>query len=316
MNMTKIFVLYENPDWMPPLERELKAAGLDYETWHIHETTFDLTEPPPEGVFLNRMSPSSHTRGHPGSVDATREMIYWLESYGRKVINGSAAFAFEVSKVKQYAALQKAGLPVPRTIAAVGSPDTLIKAAKTMSAPFITKHNRGGKGMGVQLFQSHEAFATYVRSAEFQTPMDHVTLIQEYIQPRAPFITRVEIVNGEFLYAINVHTAQGFELCPAEKCEIGNSFCPTTESEEVAKNPPADRQSLFSLRAGFKDPIIQQYIDFMKANQIDIAGIEFIEDKDGRKLTYDINCTTNYSPGVEESSGLNGMAKIVAFLKK
>lgn len=311
--MTKIYVLYENADWMAPLERELKAAKLDYETWHIHETIFDLTQTPPVGVYLNRMSPSSHTRGHIGSVDATREMIYWLESYGRKVVNGSPAFAFEVSKIKQYTALQQAGIATPKTIAAIGSPETLVNAAKNMQAPFITKHNRGGKGMGVQLFQSHAAYAEYVHSKEFQVPMDHVTLIQEYITPRQPFITRVEIVNGEFLYAIDVNTAKGFELCPAEKCEIGDSFCPTTEA--AAPATPINRQSLFSLRKDFKDPIIQKYIDFMRAQRIDIAGIEFIEDAQGHKFTYDINCTTNYSPGVEEEHGLNGMAKIVSHLK-
>ncbi len=312
--MTKIYILYENPDWMPPLERELKVAGLDYETWHIHETNFDVTLPPPEGVFLNRMSPSSHTRGHPGSVDATREILYWLESYGRKVFNGSSAFSFEVSKVKQYAYLQRAGLPVPRTIAAIGASDSLIRSAKTMQTPFITKHNRGGKGRGVQLFQSHEAFAAYVRSKYFQAPMDHVTLIQEYIQPRSPFITRVEIVDGKFLYAINVSTELGFELCPAERCEVGDSFCPTTE--EATENLTVDRQSLFSLREGFQNPIIQKYVEFTRAHHIDVAGIEFIEDKSGRQLTYDINCTTNYSPGVEEKHGLNGMAAIASFLKK
>ena len=311
--MTKIYILYENADWLPPLERELKAANLPYELWHIHNTVFDLTVAPPEGVFLNRMSPSSHTRGHIGSVDATREMIYWLESYGRRVVNGSAAFAFEVSKIKQYTALQQAGIATPKTIAAIGSAETLVQAAQTMAAPFITKHNRGGKGMGVQLFQSHAAYAAYVHSPDFQVPMDHVTLIQEYITPRVPQITRVEIVNGEFLYAIDVSTARGFELCPAEKCEIGDSFCPTTDDGK--DNSPIERQSLFSLRKDFKDPIIEQYITFMTTHGIDVAGIEFIEDAKGQKFTYDINCTTNYSPGVEDEHGLNGMAKIVAYLK-
>ncbi len=312
--MKTVYVLYENPDWMPPLERELQAAGLIYKTWHIHETHFDLSQPPPDGVFLNRMSPSSHTRGHRGSVDATREIIYWLESYGRRVVNGSAAFAFEISKIRQYSYLRQFGLAVPHTIAASGSPDTLVQAARAMPAPFITKHNRGGKGMGVQLFQTHDAFAAYVCSKDFQEPMDHITLIQQYIQPPEPKITRVEIVNGEFLYAINVSTAQGFELCPAEKCEIGDGFCPTTDDGVAAAAP--DRQSLFSLRDNFNDPILQKYADFTKRHHIDIAGIEFIENHNGEKITYDINCTTNYSPGVEAAHGLNGMAKIAALLKK
>lgn len=47
-----------------------------------------------------------------------------------------------------------------------------------------------------------------------------------------------------------------------------------------------------------------------------VAGIEFIEDRAGSKLTYDVNGTTNYSPVVEDQHGLNGMAAIVPLLER
>lgn len=87
-----------------------------------------------------------------------------------------------------------------------------------MPLPFITKHNRGGKGLGVQLFKTLEAFDAYVDSEEFVPPPDHITLLQEYIEAPEPYITRVEFVAGEFLYAIRSNTTQGFQLCPAERC--------------------------------------------------------------------------------------------------
>ena len=46
--------------------------------------------------------------------------------------------------------------------------------------------------------------------------MDHITLLQEYIESPDPSITRVEIVDGQFLYAIRSDTSRGFQLCPAE----------------------------------------------------------------------------------------------------
>ncbi len=309
--MSKVYVLYENADWLIPLERELKIAQLDYELWHVHQTAFDMSQVPPQGIYLNRMSPSSHTRGHLESVDITRELIYWLEAHGRRVINGSSAFSFEISKVKQMSFLNKMGLKTPKTIVATGSPQNLKDSARKIKTPFITKHNRGGKGMGVRLFQNYESFDSYVDSQDFEIPMDHITLIQEYIQPKTPQITRVEIVNQKFLYAINVSTALGFELCPAESCEIGNNFCPTTEQKDSSG---INRQSLFSLNENFSDPIIEKYIALMKEHRIDIAGIEFIEDAQGNKITYDINCTTNYSPAVESDHHLNGMKAIVEFL--
>ena len=38
----------------------------------------------------------------------------------------------------------------------------------------------------------------------------------------------MEFVNGKFLYAVEVDTRDGFELCPAEACEL-DSNCPTVE---------------------------------------------------------------------------------------
>jgi glutathione synthase/RimK-type ligase-like ATP-grasp enzyme len=309
----KVYVLYENPDWMPPLQRELQRAEVPYETWFIHSGHFDLSQEPPEGVFLNRMSPSSHTRGHRDSVDYTRELLVWLESYGRRVINGSGALALEISKVRQYEALRRAGLRTPRTIAVAGGPSALKEAARHLPVPFITKHNRGGKGLGIQLCRSFEAFAAYVDSPAFEPPMDHITLLQEYIESPEPYITRVEIVDGQFLYAIRSDTSRGFQLCPAERCESGDANCPTTDAPP---NGNADRQSLFSLRQGFNDPIIAQYVAFMRHNGLDLAGIEFIEDQQGNKITYDVNGTTNYAPGVEERHGLNGMAAVVRLLAR
>jgi glutathione synthase/RimK-type ligase-like ATP-grasp enzyme len=309
----KVHILYENPDWMPPLRCQLDRAGLPYEEWFVHTGCLDLSQEPPEGIFLNRMSPSSHTRGHRESVDYMRQLLVWLESHGRRVINGSRALELEVSKVHQYAALRRAGLRTPHTIAVSGGALVLQQAARRMPLPFITKHNRGGKGLGVQLFRSLDAFDVYVDSSDFEDPIDHIMLLQEYIESPEPFITRVEIVDSKFLYAIRSDTSVGFQLCPAERCEAGDAYCPVTDEDS---NGIADRQSLFSLREGFDDPIINQYIAFMQANRLDLAGIEFIEDWQGNKITYDVNGTTNYSPGVEERHNLNGMAAVVGLLER
>src|SRR5262249_14467692 len=38
--------------------------------------------------------------------------------------------------------------------------------------------------------------------------------------------------------------------------------------------------------------------------------------RQGQKITYDVNGTTNYAPGVEERHGLNGMAAVVRLLAR
>jgi glutathione synthase/RimK-type ligase-like ATP-grasp enzyme len=299
----KIYILYENDAWLPPLTRELEKAKLPYQTWMIHTGSFDLSEEPPIGIFLNRMSPSSHTRDHRESVDFTREMLVWLESHGRRVINGSRAFSLEISKVRQYESLREFGIQTPHTLVVAGVGKSLKDAATKIETPFITKHNRGGKGLGVRLFRSHHEFEEYIDSPEFEYPIDNITLLQEYIEAPEPYITRVEIVDGQFLYAIRSDTSWGFLLCPADGCAPEESL-------------PIDPQSLFSPREDFDDPLVDQYIQFMQANGLDLAGIEFIEDCNGRKVTYDVNGTTNYSPAVEERNGLNGMAAVASLLRR
>ncbi len=44
-----------------------------------------------------------------------------------------------------------------------------IEAARKLNIyPLITKHNRAGKGLGVQLFQNEEELAAYVKSPLFE----------------------------------------------------------------------------------------------------------------------------------------------------
>jgi hypothetical protein len=279
----KVHVLHENPDWFAPVGAALDAAGVPYEQWLLSEGAVDLSEVPPAGVFWSRMSASSHTRGHPHAKDHTRGVLSWLEAHGRRVVNGRRVLELEMSKVDQIAALSAAGFDVPRTVAIAGAAG-LAATARGLPAPFIAKHNQGGKGLGVRLFGSHDEFDDYLGSPGYERPVDGITLLQEYLRAAEPVITRVEIVGAEFIYAIRADTALGgFQLCPADACAV---------QEEPARN-------LFTLRKDFDHPITGRYLDFARRHGVEIAGFEFIETADGRLVTYDINTTTNYNAGIE-----------------
>lgn len=143
----------------------------------------------------------------------------------------------------------------------------------------------------------------------FEDSVDGVTLIQEYIRAPEPFITRVEFVGGEFLYAVRVDTTLGFELCPADVCEVGDAMCPVGEAPSAA----APR---FQVVAGFDHPIVERYRRFLAANGIEVAGVEFIIDAAGELYTYDVNTNTNYNSAAEERAGIFGMRAVAAFLGK
>ena len=123
----------------------------------------DWEKSPPDGVFYNRMSASSHTRGHRSAPEYTAGALFWLENHKRRVVNGRQTLDLELSKLRQYQALQIHGIQTPRTWAA--RDETELKAfSQKITGPFITKHNRGGKGLGVHLFQHGNALADFLDS--------------------------------------------------------------------------------------------------------------------------------------------------------
>lgn len=302
----KIYIIHENKEWTAHLIKRLEQLGLPYEEWHLDKGTVKLSEVPPVGVFYNRMSASSHTRGNRFAPELTEAVLAWLERHGRNVVNGSRALRLEVSKVNQYMALDTAGIRTPKTIAAVGK-EQIIQAAKDLDkASFITKHNRAGKGLGVQLFHSIEALQEYLDGPSFDPSIDGITLIQEYIQAPEPFITRCEFVGGKFVYAVQVDTSEGFELCPADACKIDDLYCPV--GEEVTEKPK------FQIVKDFQDPILEKYEEFLKQNGIQVAGIEFIYDQDGKIFTYDVNTNTNYNSDAEALADKYGMLELAKYL--
>ncbi|MEE2613537.1 MAG: alpha-L-glutamate ligase, partial [Acidobacteriota bacterium] len=246
---------------------------------------------------------SSHTRGHRYAPEHAAAALAWLERHGRRVLNGGRALQLELSKVAQYAALEALGIRTPRTVAVIGR-QPLVEAARRFPPPFITKHNRAGKGLGVRLFHDAEALARYVESEAFEPSVDGITLLQEYIEAPEPFITRVEFVAGRFLYAVQVDTSQGFELCPADACRVDDTYCPAGE----------DAGALFRIVEGFRHPLVERYERVLAANDTHIAGIEFIVDRDGVAYTYDINTNTNYNSEAEEVAGQSGMGAIADYL--
>lgn len=302
----KVYVLHENPDWYPPLAAAFDAEGVEHAPWSLGDGPLDLDSAPPPGVFWSRASASSHTRGLPYAKDHGRATLDWLEAAGATVVNGRRVLDLEMSKAKQLTALRAAGIEVPRTLAVAGT-ERLAAAADTLPAPFILKHNQGGKGHSVRRFDSTAELSRYLAGPEYEAPVDGITLLQEYVEAAQPFITRVEVVGGEFMYALTADTARGgFELCPADACAV-----PAAGSGGTSAPEP----SLFALRPGFEaHPIVERYLRFAERHGIGVAGFEFIETADGRLVTYDVNTTTNYNAEVEAAAPRSAARQVARYL--
>ena len=299
--MKKIYVIHENDEWLIPLRKSFKKIKAPFKEWHMDKENFNYKNNPPEGIFYNRMSASSHSRGHRYAPENTKNLLTWLEQKKRRIINNSRALELEISKKEQYRELEKFNLKFPKTYYAKNKKE-LLEQSKKFDKPFITKHNRGGKGLGVKYFENTSELEKYLNKS-FEDSIDGITLLQEYIDSDPKVITRVEFVKGKFLYAVQVDASSGFELCPSDACNVEEKFCPT--------NPDGNK---FMIIKDYKNVEIKKYEQLLKSNGIEIAGIEYIKSKDGTHYTYDINTNTNYNPIAEEKSNIKGMDSIANFL--
>jgi phosphoglycolate phosphatase-like HAD superfamily hydrolase len=321
-----VHVLHENSDWMPPFAAAFAAEGVDWDETLVTGGSLDLTAEPPPGLWWSRMSASAHTRGHTAAAEHARALLDLLEAHGRRVVNGRAVLDLELSKVRQLALLGAAGIAVPRTVAVVGGrPDDVLAAAAAVGPPVVVKPNRGGKGLGVTRFDSLDELAAALpasagrRGSEHRRapqgpeersepegpqigvvePVDGVLLVQEYVEPARPRITRAEIVGGELVYAITADTGRGgFQLCPADACAVDG----TPDSLFALRTEP--------LPAGLADA----YESFARWHGLEVAGFEVIETADGRAVTYDVNTNTNYNPDVEAVAPRSAARAVARYL--
>lgn len=295
--MSRIFVIHENEEWLPPLAQALDTRGLDWDEIYMDGRSVDLSSTPQEGVYYNRMSASSWTRGHGAAPQLTLALLENLQAHGRRVVNKARALDLEISKARQAAVLERNGIRTPRSVLCAGA-SGIADAARTFEGPVILKPDCGGKGAGVQLFESGDALARQAQAGTLRLAPDATMLVQAYIKPAEPFIIRNEFVGGKHLYSVKVDTTGGFELCPADVCEIGEAACPA--------GGEADAPNKFQVLTDFTHPDIAAFENMLRGEDIEIAGVEFLFDAQGQAWTYDININTNYNGQAEAEAGIAG----------
>ena len=298
--MSRIFVIHENEEWLPPLAEAFYARGLDWDEIYMSGRPVDLSGTPQQGVYYNRMSASSWTRAHESAPQLTLALLENLQAHGRRVVNTARALDLEISKARQAAVLQRHGIRTPRSVLAAGARD-IAEAARTFDGPVILKPDCGGKGAGVQLFESGERLASQAEAGGLSAAPGTTMLVQSYIKPADPFIIRNEFVAGKHLYSVKVDTSGGFELCPADACEISAAACPAGDE--------ANAPNTFKVLDGFTHPDIPAFEKMLRGEGIEIAGVEFLFDDKGQAWTYDININTNYNGPAEAQAGIAGTGR-------
>jgi hypothetical protein len=310
-----IGIYYEHPDWFRPLFSEFDRRGTRYERIHAERHSYDATNGDGSrfGLVFNRMSPSAYLRGGGHSILYTLNYLAHLEGLGVRVVNGLQAFRVETSKALQLALLKSLGLPFPAA-RIIHSPEQAVSAADGLRYPIVVKANIGGSGAGIVRFDSPQDLERAVNEQRIQLGIDDTALVQEFIPVRDGHITRVEVLGGRYLYAINVYSSgESFNLCPADICQTSDGValeraaCPVDAPRNNLRvegtTPPAD--------------VIADVERIMAAAGIDVGGVEYFADaRDGRRYYYDINALSNFVAEAPRVVGFDPFARLVDFLEQ
>jgi biotin carboxylase len=307
-----IGILDEHPTWSNRLVAELTARGLPWEKIDVGAHGFQPDERVRAySVVVNRTSPSSHTRGHAAALFYAHAFLAYVEDLGVPVINPAAAYRYETSKAAQALLFERLGLPYPRT-AVFNDPGQAAKLAADFRFPVVVKPNVGGSGAGIVRFDTLEALETAARAGALGLGPDGVALVQEYLTPADGGIVRVEVLGGAYLYAIKIfREAASFNLCPADIC------CPGEPAPSDLAACPADAPRL-ALRVERHEPgraIVEAAVAIMRAARIDVGGVEYLVDRDGRQHFYDVNATSNFVADAPALLGFDPTARFADYIE-
>lgn len=320
-----IDILYEHPAWFARLFEALDARGVPYRTTHAASLRFvpDWRHDPAAraaapDLLVNRMSPSADRRGHGHGILPVLQYLESAEAGGVRVINGTRAYGYEISKARQMALLADLGLPFPKT-RVINTADQALAATEGLRWPIVVKPSVGGSGAGVLRVDGEADLRAAVAGGQLDFGVDHLALVQEFIPARDGKITRVEVLAGSYLYAIDIPvTGQSFNLCPADLCELpapGDVAAPAAVAlggNCAISLPSAGKRAT---QAHPPQAIIDAVVRMTDAAGFDVGGVEYVvDDRDGQPYFYDLNALSNFVADAPAVIGFDPWVPFVDFL--
>ena len=156
------------------------------------------------------------------------------------MVNPVAAYRFEKSKALQLGLFERVGARYPRSLV-VNHPIQALAALD--GSAFRSSSSRTSADRG-------PASCAWTPRRELESRLDRLdlgpdgtALVQEYIEPVEGAIVRVEVLAGEYLYAIRIvrDAGAGFNLCPADICQAPERRIapPSADLGACPVSPPA-----------------------------------------------------------------------------
>ncbi len=305
-------MIYEHPEWQKPLFNALERRGVSFGAYDLKQGVFGDQDPIPARLAFNQASPSAYLRGNTRAVPLGLAYIEALEASGVPVLNGSRAFRFELSKAVQSRVMAREGIDYPRTLA-FNSVEALRARASEIGFPAIFKPNQGGSGARMFKVESIDEVEEILAADPGLWAPDYVLLLQEYLphDSQNDGVVRMEFLGGELLYAMKVYSSGGtFNLCPSEVCNPGDG----EQGACALPQTPAAAPPRFEPFAQVPPEAVEIGKRICQLGGLDVAGIEYLETDDGRRVFYDINANSNLRGPIGEAFGFDPFERVVDFL--
>lgn len=305
-----LIVIHEHPEWQKPLFAALERRGVSFEPFDVTQTAFSNLDPVRARLYFNQASPSAYVRGNTRAVPLALALMRTLERLGARVLNGADVFALELSKSAQATLLKTLGIDTPFSIT-FNDVGALRAYRDKIRWPALLKPDQGGSGARIQVVNSLDEIERHFKADPSVWLPDNLFLLQEFL-PHDPDqgIVRLEFLGGELLYAMRVKTHGRFNLCPSPVCnpEEGEGECAVPLHQASA--PPVE----FFAFPDVPEEAVETAKKIVRASNLDVGGIEYLETDNGRRVFYDINANSNLRPSVAAAFGFDPFDRVVDFL--
>jgi glutathione synthase/RimK-type ligase-like ATP-grasp enzyme len=309
-----LVVLFENEAWQQPLFDVLDQREISYEKYDLKSAAFGGHDLPKARLYFNQASPSAYVRGRLRVVPFTLALLKNLQIQGANVLNGIDVFSFELSKSAQIAKLNELGIDHPRSI--IFNDAEALAARNDLSFPAMLKPEQGGSGARMNQLDSLDELRELLTKNPSLWDPDQLLLLQEYLPHDPNFgIVRMEFLGEELLYAMRVVTHGRYNLCPSEACH------PVEAEEKGACAIPDPQESdarpvEFHPYLDLPTEALEAGKQIIKSAKMDVAGIEYLETPDGRRVFYDINANSNLRKPIGEAFGFDPFERVTEFLEQ
>ncbi len=238
---------------------------------------------PIEHVDTRRLTFSAQSLRAPWQLVLNREIsatraryaAHCLEQAGALVVNSAAATDVCADKWLTSLALQRDGIPTPRTSLAL-TPDAALEELNAFGYPAVLKPLTASWGRRVSLLREPDAArAVLEHCAALPAPQAQLIYLQEYIDKPGRDI-RVVVIGGRPI-AASYRVAEDDWRC---NVALGAHSLPCPLTLELAKIAMAAASAVHS----------------------DIAGVDVVEDGDGTLLVLEVNHNVEFA-GMQEAHG-------------